>query len=297
MTAAAGKSDLPLRLVSALVLGTVVLAITWFGGLGFRILLSIAALLIYREWSTITASSQTSITINLGWLFVLLGAFAIAFGYDREAVVICTVAAIGLGVLGIVINGKIWAAGGVVYSLVPVIAMVQIRLEPQGLLLIVLIFIIVWGTDIGAYFAGRAIGGPKLAPTISPKKTWSGFFGGLATSIIGTMFLLNFAPSLTVPFPLLIAVILSVFSQLGDLFESWIKRRFEVKDSGQLIPGHGGIMDRVDGLVVAAVVFYGLMISGLIYFSVVISLKDFCGHQIDSLPDDFSSRDCFGAQL
>ncbi len=251
------NSDLPLRLASALVLGTVVLAITWYGDVYFRILMGIAAFLIYREWSTITASSQTSTTINLGSLFVLLGALAVVFGYDREAIVICAVAAVGLCILGIVINGKIWAAGGVVYALAPTIALAQIRDESQGLLLIVLIFVIVWGTDIGAYFAGRALGGPKLAPAISPKKTWSGFFGGLIAAIAGSLILLKYSESFSIYMPILVVGILSVASQVGDLFESWLKRRFDVKDSGQLIPGHGGIMDRVDGLIIVAVAFYG----------------------------------------
>ena len=258
------NSDLPLRLASALVLGVVVLAITWYGGAYFRLLMGVAAILIYREWSSITAPSQTAITINLGWLFVLLGALAIVFDYDRESAVICVVAAIGLGVLGIVVNGRIWAGGGIIYALAPTIALAQIRNEPQGLLLIVLIFVIVWGTDIGAYFAGRAIGGPKLAPTISPKKTWSGFFGGLIAAIVGSLILIKYSESISLFMPVLVVGFLSVASQIGDLFESWIKRRFDVKDSGQLIPGHGGIMDRVDGLIVAAVAFYGLVIAGLI---------------------------------
>ncbi len=266
MSATAGKSDLPLRLASALVLGTVVLAITWYGGLGFRILLAIAAVLIYFEWWTITDSSS-NFTLTTGSNYVVLfGAIAVLSGFVDEAslLILIGIAVIGIGVLNVVINGKIWFAAGIVYSLLPVIAMVQIRELPQGLVHIIWLFIIVWGTDIGAYFAGRTIGGPKLAPTISPKKTWSGFFGGLIAAVIGTMILLGYASSLAVSFPLLIAIVLSVISQIGDLFESWIKRRFDVKDSGQLIPGHGGIMDRVDGLIVAAVAFYGLMIAGLI---------------------------------
>jgi phosphatidate cytidylyltransferase len=257
------NSDLPLRLASALVLGTVVLAITWYGGVYFRVLIGIAALLIYREWSTITASGQSPMTVNIGWLFVLLGAVAIVFGYDREAMVICAIAAIGLGVLGVVINGKVWASAGTVYSLAPTIALALIRDGQSGLIMIFLLFAIVWATDIGAYFAGRSIGGPKLAPAISPKKTWSGFLGGLFSAVIVAIILLNYFGTSGIFASVLavgtVACILSVLSQLGDLFESWIKRRFDVKDSGQLIPGHGGIMDRVDGLVVAAVAFYGLL--------------------------------------
>ncbi len=225
--------------------------------------MGIAALLIYREWSKITAPSQSLTTINIGWLFVLLGAVAIVFGYDRESMAICAVAAISLGALGAVVNGKVWASAGAVYSLAPAIALALIRDGQSGLILIFLLFAIVWATDIGAYFAGRSIGGPKLAPAISPKKTWSGFFGGLISAIIVALLLLNYFGFLGVSMSILVAGtvagILSVLSQLGDLFESWIKRRFDVKDSGQLIPGHGGIMDRVDGLVVAAVAFYGLL--------------------------------------
>ena len=262
MSSSAGKSDLPLRLVSALILGTMVLVITWLGGPYFRVLMGVAALLIFKEWTTITANGRNPSGILVGWLFVALGVVALIAGYSDHALIICAVAAISLGILGVVSNAGLWTAGGVVYALVPSVALSQIREFPHGLLMIILIFVIVWGTDIGAYFAGRALGGPKLAPAISPKKTWSGFFGGLVAAVTGTMILLNYAPSLSLSFPLLIAGILSIFSQLGDLFESWIKRRFNVKDSGQLIPGHGGIMDRVDGLVVAAVAFYLLMLAG-----------------------------------
>ncbi len=101
-------------------------------------------------------------------------------------------------------------------------------------------------------------------PSVSPKKTWSGFFGGLITAIGGTMVWLQFYDAIAISMPVVFAGTLSILSQLGDLFESWIKRLFNVKDSGRLIPGHGGIMDRVDGLVVAAVAFYGLLIAGLV---------------------------------
>jgi len=262
VSAATGNSDLPLRLVSALILGTFVLAVTWAGGAYFRVLMGSAALLIFREWSTITDGGKNSSGTLAGWLFVALATAAMIAGYSNHALIICAVAAVSLGILGIVTNGGLWVAGGVVYALVPSIAHVQIREYPQGLIMILLIFVIVWGTDIGAYFAGRTFGGPKLAPAISPKKTWSGFFGGLIASIIGTMILLNYTSTLVLSSPLIIAAVLSVFSQLGDLFESWIKRRFDVKDSGQLIPGHGGIMDRVDGLIVAAVAFYVLILMG-----------------------------------
>jgi len=264
VSSAKANSDLPLRLVSALVLGTLVLAVTWAGGTYFRVLMGIAALLIFREWSTITQVNQGSAFKLSSWLFVLLGGSAIMFGRFDEALLICAVGAFALGVLGFVAKGKLWAAGGVVYALLPAIALSQVRDAQHGLMVIFWIFIIVWGSDIGAYFAGRAIGGPKLAPTISPKKTWSGFLGGLITAIVGTVIWLQFFDFDRPEIALLIAGVTSIFSQLGDLFESWVKRHFNVKDSGQLIPGHGGIMDRVDGLIVAAVAFYLLMLVGVI---------------------------------
>ncbi len=264
MSLAKANSDLPLRLVSALVLGTLVLAITWAGGTYFRVLMGVAALLIFREWSTITQVNQGSTFKVPSWLFVLLGGSAIVFGRFDEALLICAVGAFALGVLGIVAKGKVWAAGGIIYALLPAIALSQVRDAPHGLMVIVWIFIIVWGSDIGAYFAGRAIGGPKLAPMISPKKTWAGFFGGLVAAILGTVIWLQFFAYIRPDFAILIAGVLSIFSQLGDLFESWVKRHFNVKDSGQLIPGHGGIMDRVDGLIVAAVAFYLLMLAGVV---------------------------------
>ena len=125
--------------------------------------------------------------------------------------------------------------------------------EALGFAAIIILFAIVWGTDVAAYFAGKTIGGPKLWPRVSPKKTWSGSLGGL---IIGTAFalfvafLLGVAPGMKLAIML---VLLSIASQLGDLAESHMKRLFDVKDSSNLIPGHGGVMDRVDGLIVAVV--------------------------------------------
>jgi phosphatidate cytidylyltransferase len=124
----------------------------------------------------------------------------------------------------------------------------------HGLEAIAILVVVVAATDIGAFVAGRAIGGPKLWPAVSPKKTWAGAIGGLAAGVVGgvvtaSLFDLEIGTAL-----IAVIVVLSVSSQFGDLFESWVKRRFGAKDSGTLVPGHGGLMDRVDGLVFAAVV-------------------------------------------
>jgi phosphatidate cytidylyltransferase len=149
--------------------------------------------------------------------------------------------------------GAAWYVAGFVYALLSALALLWIRdRADKGFDLVLWVFILVWATDIGAYFVGRAIGGPKLAPAISPGKTWAGFYGGIAAATIlcGAWALaLGLDPVL-----LLLAPLFSVVSQGGDLFESWMKRRAGVKDSGRWLPGHGGVFDRLDGLLPVAIV-------------------------------------------
>jgi phosphatidate cytidylyltransferase len=156
-----------------------------------------------------------------------------------------------------------WKAAGFVYALVPALALLWIRdRAPDGFYLLIWVFIVTWSTDIGAYFAGRAIGGPKLAPAISPNKTVAGLLGGMfsaslagyawveLTRISGTLFWL--------------APLFALAAQAGDLFESGLKRRAGVKDSGNWLPGHGGALDRLDGLVVVAALTAAAQIAGLL---------------------------------
>jgi phosphatidate cytidylyltransferase len=146
-----------------------------------------------------------------------------------------------------------WIGLGVVYALAAFAASIVVRLDPVwGFSALMFILLVVWMTDIGGYFAGRGIGGPKLWPRVSPKKTWAGAIGGFVLSLaVAGGFAMNGLGSLL---PLLmIATVLTVLSQLGDLFESAVKRKFGVKDSGQIIPGHGGLLDRLDGYVFAVV--------------------------------------------
>ena len=148
--------------------------------------------------------------------------------------------------------GATWYAGGFVYALLAALSLLWIRdRADHGLALVLWIFLVTWSTDIGAYFAGRAIGGPKLAPAISPGKTWAGLYGGVAAAtLIGAAWALwNSLP----PVILLLAPLFAVAAQGGDLFESWMKRRSGVKDSGTWLPGHGGVFDRVDGLLPVAI--------------------------------------------
>jgi phosphatidate cytidylyltransferase len=156
--------------------------------------------------------------------------------------------------------GAAWYIAGFFYALLPAIGLLWVR-ERAGLELLIWVFIVTWSTDIGAYFIGRAIGRKKLAPSISPGKTVEGLYGGIAAAaLIGGAWVFAMA----LPRPLLIlAPALAIAAQAGDLFESWMKRRAGVKDSGTWLPGHGGILDRLDGLVPVAVLTALAQLSGL----------------------------------
>jgi len=186
-----------------------------------------------------------------GWPFaVFWGAAAIAVLWEWTALV----------------KGPLWIAAGIGYAGIMLTAPLVLRHDAgRGFLALVLLFAIVWTTDILGYFAGRAIGGPKLLPAVSPKKTWSGAIAGalgamVVAVLVGGFFGLFDRAALAV-----IALLLSAVAQLGDLLESWVKRQFGAKDASQLIPGHGGVMDRLDGFWAAALVAcsIGLLRGGL----------------------------------
>jgi phosphatidate cytidylyltransferase len=159
--------------------------------------------------------------------------------------------------------GAAWYLGGFLYAALAALALLWVREradEADGLRLLLWVFIVVWSVDIGAYFSGRAIGGPKLAPSISPGKTWAGFYGGVAAAtVLGGAWVL--ATGLDVVL-LLLAPLFAAAAQGGDLFESWMKRRAGVKDSGRWLPGHGGVFDRVDGLLPVAILTAAAAIAG-----------------------------------
>lgn len=247
------QTELRLRVISGIVLAAVVLAATWYGGIAFRLLAAAISVLVYYEWSTITRLPDTDFRGNaFGWATVAGIAGLVIFGFDELALpaLLCAIVLSILYALAVTKNG--WLPGGIVYAGLTAISLAAIRGDTGGgFAAMTFIFAVVWATDILAYFVGRAIGGPKLAPPISPGKTWSGAIGGAVSAVIaGTLVHAAFFPlnGLWIP---IIALVLSVCSQIGDLFESFIKRRFGVKDSSRLIPGHGGVMDRVDGLVFA----------------------------------------------
>lgn len=147
------------------------------------------------------------------------------------------------------------AALGLPYLSLSLVGLWQLQQMEQARELVLCLFLMVWAVDIGAYFAGRMIGGPKLAPKLSPSKTWAGLLGGMAASAVVGYLWASVAGALYPEAALLIGAVVGVVAQIGDLGESMLKRRFGVKDSGHIIPGHGGILDRIDGLLLALPVF------------------------------------------
>jgi len=153
------------------------------------------------------------------------------------------------------VTGLIWTMAGIGYAGIMLLAPLLLRADnTYGFLALILLFAIVWTTDILGYFACRAIGGPKLLPAVSPKKTWSGAIAGTLGAMIVAVLVANYFGAFNTTAIALIALLLSIMAQLGDLLESWVKRRFGAKDASHLIPGHGGVMDRLDGFWAAALV-------------------------------------------
>jgi phosphatidate cytidylyltransferase len=233
------------RVISSLVLGLLALLAALAGGWPAATFLAIALGIVHLEWARITDRSPWPTAVFTAGLVVAVA--MVAVGYVVGGLMIVAIA-IGTSALTM----RVWRPVGVAYVSTLGIGLLLIRLSPdEGLRAVLLILLAVVATDTAAYFVGRAIGGAKLWPAVSPNKTRAGAIGGLAGAVlVGTAAALVMGLSSS---PQLIAVIagLSVASQAGDLFESWVKRRFGVKDSGRLIPGHGGLMDRVDGLVFA----------------------------------------------
>lgn len=153
-----------------------------------------------------------------------------------------------------------WRLIGLVYVAIPCACLLWIRSQTDGGWLVLTLLLAVWATDIGAYFAGRIIGGAKLAPAISPNKTWAGLIGGMIAAALITLIATSFSPyPASASGALWVGMAIAVLGQVGDLFESWLKRRAGVKDSGSLIPGHGGLLDRIDGLILTTP-FFALLV-------------------------------------
>ena len=248
----AGSRNLLMRVAVAAVLIPLAVAIAYAGGWLWTTLVTLAAIGLFLEWLTVVGLAGATRVSVPGVVALSVAGFCLAIGRIDIALIVL---AIGLVVaVSIAPERRNWVAAGFLYAAAAEIASVLVRLDPvKGFAALMFVLLIVWVTDSGGYFAGRGIGGPKLWPKVSPKKTWAGAAGGFAASLAVAIAFAAFGLGNAGPL-LMLGAVLSVVSQLGDLFESAVKRRFGVKDSSHIIPGHGGLMDRLDGFVAAVVV-------------------------------------------
>lgn len=264
----AASGGLLARVATGVVLVALALFAVWKGGLVFTGLAAAGGLLMFAEWAVMHRLGRG---IRLAGLAVIAGSVAL-MTMVTPAEAMMTLAA-GAGVLGLFAaraagatpsarrkaprGAGVAAMGGLLFCGLPVLALIWLRGRSLGLEATVFLLLCVWSADILAYFVGRLIGGPKLAPAISPKKTWAGAIGGVVGAMIvagglAGVWLASIGGDRAWLF-MLLAAVFAMLSVLGDLFESWLKRRAGVKDSGTLLPGHGGVLDRLDGLVPVAV--------------------------------------------
>jgi len=269
--AATGNANLLMRIAAALVLAPLAIAAGYAGGWLWTVALTMVAIGLYLEWLMVVGLLSERRAAVGGAVALAIAGACLAFGRIEAA---WTVLAIGLVAVALLSSRlRNWSAAGFAYAAAAQMASVLLRFDADmGFAAVVFVFLIVWMSDIGGYFAGRGIGGPKLWSRVSPKKTWAGAIGGFAASLAVAAAFAALAPQLDSRLlavrigPLLgLGAVLSIVSQLGDLFESAVKRHFGVKDSSHLIPGHGGLMDRLDGFIAAMVVavIFGLLRGGV----------------------------------
>ncbi|WP_312861456.1 phosphatidate cytidylyltransferase [Segnochrobactrum spirostomi] len=262
------RRELRLRIISSLVLGPSAMVLAWVGGPIFAVAVFSAGIVVLREWWNITLAGTDRWAERIGAAAIVVAGAAVILGHGPLGLAIIFLGALLTGAVAAARRRRMdfgWAAGGVLYAGLAAVASVGVRDGVDGRFALFLLFAIVWGSDVAAFVGGRTFGGPKLWPAISPKKTWSGAASGVAGAVASALAIgaiAGHAPSFALAG---LAALLSVVSQYGDLFESGIKRRFGVKDSGHIIPGHGGLMDRLDSFMAASVAAYlmALILSGL----------------------------------
>lgn len=264
------RSDLPTRFASGVVMIALAVTVTYLGGWPFRVFVALAAAAMLVEWSDMHRVPRLWAWVGTAFLALALLAGAeylypaaiapvevdaVTFAPNVAAFTGIALAALLLGLL----SRRLAMIGGLIYVGLPAFALLSLSWVWE--ILVFWVFIVTWATDILAYFAGRAIGGPKLAPRISPNKTWAGLIGGMiGAGLFGWLFASAFEME---PIFHWLGVPMGAIAQAGDLYESWVKRRAGVKDSGRLLPGHGGVLDRLDGLLAVAMATTLLLMAGL----------------------------------
>lgn len=260
--AAARWRDLRKRVVSAALLAPAALLCVWLGAEAWTSLMAAAAAVLAWEWVRLCGYSTRRLPgIAVPVAVLAAGTLAVEARWLPSVALLCA-GAVAVGAL----SGRFpprgrpsgaWLGFGVLYIGLACVALIHLRGDASaGRLNVLFLFFTVWASDTGAYAAGRWLGGPKLAPSVSPNKTWAGAAGGLLSAVAVGVAAAYVMAAAGTPAPtgrlLLVAGGIGVLAQAGDFFESWIKRRFDVKDSSSLIPGHGGLLDRLDGVLAAA---------------------------------------------
>jgi phosphatidate cytidylyltransferase len=245
-------SNLMLRIVSAMVLAPLALGTAYLGGWPFALFWGVAGVAVLWEWIALVAGPGHKLMFSSCGSAIAVAALVAWRHHPITAILL-----VGLGALAATIfapsERRVWITAGIGYAGMMLLAPMLLRADQDyGMLAMVLLFAIVWTTDVLGYFAGRAFGGPKLCPAISPKKTWSGAIAGALGAMVVAVTVAHFFGLFNLVALALVALLLSVLAQLGDLLESSVKRRFGAKDASHLIPGHGGVMDRLDGFWAAA---------------------------------------------
>ena len=249
-----GRSNLVIRIASSIVLVPLAIGAAYLGGIAFIVFWMIAAFCVLWEWDTLVCAHEKNPVLTIGAVAIAGAGLLLMLGRTTTVIALVLLGMMGAATLGSKAR-RIWCVAGVFYAGALLVAPVVLRRDAAfGFTALMFLFMVVWFTDVVAYFCGRALGGPKLMPRVSPNKTWSGAIGGAIGGILGGVAVATYAGIQGLVAVAIVALLLSIASQAGDLLESWIKRRFDAKDASGLIPGHGGVMDRVDGFVVAAVV-------------------------------------------
>ena len=247
-----GSRNLLMRVLAAVVLAPLAIAIAWAGGWLWALLVTSVTIGLYLEWLTVVGLVREWRASVPGVTALAIAGICLIAGRLEAALIVLCAGVVAVALLSP--QRRNWSAAGFLYAAAAEVAAILVRLHPDhGFAALFFVLLVVWAADIGGYFAGRGIGGPKLWPRVSPKKTWAGAIGGFAGSLAVAGVFAAAGAGKTGPL-LALGAFLSVTSQLGDLFESAVKRRFGVKDSSHIIPGHGGLMDRLDGFVAAIVV-------------------------------------------
>lgn len=252
-------ANLRLRVISAAIMAPLALLAVYLGGIAYGAAVTIAVTLGLYEWLRLIAPTARAQIIGIACamlVVVITGGWLFSASFGGMLGVVATLALFLIAVRDHDERAG-WIALGIPYMGGSGLALLALRATPDiGGALIFFLLVTVWSTDIGAFIAGRLIGGPKLAPSISPSKTWAGLLGGIALAVILGYFSADLLGAKRPVIALALAPVLACVGQLGDLFESYFKRRSGVKESGDLIPGHGGVLDRIDGLVFASVFLF-----------------------------------------